>query len=119
MEMLISISIFWIRPCVSITFIPERATEEHIATDRIVSDGIWSGSKKILIDELKLGLYFFEVIDKESKILLYSRGFASVFGEWQTIPEAGKVYGTFHESMRFPWPLKTCYRYSEKTGYIK
>ena len=43
---------------------------------------------KILIDKLELGLYFFEIIDKESKVLLYSRGFASVFGEWQTIPEA-------------------------------
>jgi hypothetical protein len=82
------------------------AKEEHFATDRIVSDGIWSGSKKILIDEHKLGLYFLEVIDSESKILLYSRGFASVFGEWQTIPEAGEKWGTFHESMRFPWPLK-------------
>jgi len=82
------------------------AKEEHFTTDRIVSDGIWSGSKKILIDDLELGLYFFEVIDKESKVLLYSRGFASVFGEWQTIPEAGEKWGTFHESMRFPWPLK-------------
>ncbi|MEI6048604.1 MAG: M64 family metallopeptidase [Bacteroidota bacterium] len=82
------------------------ATEEHFATDRIVSDGIWSGSKKTLIDDLRLGLYFFEVIDKESKVLLYSRGFASIFGEWQTIPEAGEKWGTFHESLRLPWPNK-------------
>jgi hypothetical protein len=82
------------------------ANEEHFATDRIVSDGIWSGSKKILIDDIRLGLYFFQVIDKESKVLLYSRGFASVFGEWQTIPEASEKWGTFHESLRLPWPLK-------------
>lgn len=82
------------------------ATEEHFAVDRIVSDGIWSGSKKLLIDDLKLGLYFLEVLDKESKVLLYSHGFASVFGEWQTIPEASEKWGTFHESARFPWPLK-------------
>jgi hypothetical protein len=82
------------------------ATEEHFATDRIVSDGIWSGSKTILIDDLLLGPYFFQVIDKESKVLLYSRGFGSVFGEWQTIPEASEKWGTFHESVRFPWPLK-------------
>ena len=44
------------------------------------------------------------MIDKESKVLLYSRGFASVFGEWQTIPEASENWGTFHESIRFPWP---------------
>ncbi len=82
------------------------ATEEHFATDRIVSDGIWSGSKTILIDDLRLGPYFFQVIDKESRVLLFSRGFGSVFGEWQTIPEAGEKWGTFHESVRFPWPLK-------------
>ena len=79
--------------------------EEHFATDRIVSDGVWSGSKSILIDELRLGLYFVEIADRDSKALLYSRGFASVFGEWQTIPEAGEKWGTFHESFRFPWPL--------------
>lgn len=82
------------------------ATEEHFAKDRVVSDGIWSGSKKTLLDALELGPYFFEVIDKESKVLLYSKGFGSVFGEWQTIPEASEIWGTFHESVRFPWPLK-------------
>jgi hypothetical protein len=46
------------------------------------------------------------VIDKETKILLYSRGFASIFGEWQLTPEAQLGWGTFHESLRFPWPLK-------------
>jgi hypothetical protein len=82
------------------------ATEEHFSKDRIVSDGVWSGSRKTLIDKLELGPYYYEVIDKESKILLFSRGFGSVFGEWQTIPEASEVWGTFHESVRFPWPNK-------------
>jgi hypothetical protein len=78
--------------------------EEHFAIDQIVSDGKWPGSKTILKDKLELGLYFFEVIDKTSEKVLYSRGFASVFGEWQSIPEADKEWGTFHESLRFPWP---------------
>lgn len=83
------------------------AKEEHFAKDRVVSDGIWGGSKKSLVDDLNLGPYFYEVIDKESGILLYSRGFASVFGEWQSIPEASEVWGTYHESVRLPWPKKT------------
>lgn len=82
------------------------AKEEHFALDQVVSDGAWPGSATTLIDKLELGLYFYEVVDKESKILLYSRGFASVFGEWQTTPQADSVWGTFHESLRFPWPLK-------------
>lgn len=79
---------------------------ESFAIDRIVSDGPWPGSKKILIDPLELGLYLFQVVDAESGTLLFSRGFASIFGEWQTTPEAGEMNGTFHESIRFPWPLK-------------
>ncbi len=79
---------------------------EHFAVDKILSDGEWYGSTKTLIDELELGYFFFEVIDQESKTLLYSRGYASIFGEWQWTPEAKEEWGTFHESIRFPWPLK-------------
>lgn len=79
---------------------------EHFAADKILSDGEWYGSTKVLIDELELGYFFFEVIDQESKTLLYSRGYASIFGEWQTTPEAKEEWGTFHESVRFPWPIK-------------
>lgn len=83
-----------------------NSKEEKFAVDKVLSDGTWGGSKKILIDKLELGPYFFEVLDKESNVLLYSRGFANVFGEWQTIPEADQQWGTFHESLRFPWPKK-------------
>ena len=83
-----------------------NSKQEMFSVDKVLSDGTWGGSKKILIDKLELGPYFFEVIDKETHTLLYSRGFANVFGEWQTTPEADKQWGTFHESIRFPWPLK-------------
>lgn len=82
------------------------AAEEHFAIDRILNDGPWSGSKTQLIDNLNFGLYFFVILDLTSGKILYNRGFASIFGEWQTIPEAKEGWGTFHESMRFPWPLK-------------
>lgn len=81
------------------------ADEEHFSVDRILNEGTWAGSKTKVLDDLKLGLYFFEVYDKPSGQLLYSRGFASIFGEWQTIPEAKEKWGTFHESIRFPWPI--------------
>lgn len=84
-----------------------NASEEHFAVDRILSDGIWPGSKTILLDNLNLGPYQFDVMDKENGTLLYSRGFASIYGEWESIPEAKKQWGTFHESIRFPWPQKT------------
>ena len=57
-----------------------------------------------LTDTLDLGLYCFEVRDQQSQQLLYARGFCSVFGEWQTTAPAKQQWGTFHESLRFPWP---------------
>jgi hypothetical protein len=80
--------------------------EEIIALDRIVSDGPWAGSRTRLIDTTNLGKYYFEVIDRETNQVLYSRGFASVYGEWETTDEAKDRPGTFHESLRFPWPKK-------------
>ncbi|MCD4664638.1 MAG: hypothetical protein K8R68_05140 [Bacteroidales bacterium] len=77
------------------------ATEEHFAVDRIFNDGDWSGSKTVLLDELNRGLYFFEVQDTKTGVMLYSRGFSSIFGEWQTIPEGEEKWGTIHESIRF------------------
>jgi hypothetical protein len=80
--------------------------EELIALDSVVSDGPWPGSRTRLIDTLNLGNYFFEVIDRETNQPIYSRGFASVFGEWITTDEAKERTGTFSESVRFPWPRK-------------
>jgi hypothetical protein len=80
------------------------ATEEHFSFDQAVSDGKWPGSRTLLADNLRLGPYLFEVADKASGRMIYSRGFASVFGEWQTTPEADNSWGTFSESLRFPWP---------------
>src|SRR5512145_721866 len=80
--------------------------EEHFSYEMALNDGIWSGSLTQLIDPIRLGLYMLEVTDAATGQLLYSRGFASVFGEWQTIPEAENQWGTFTESLRFPWPLK-------------
>ncbi len=78
--------------------------EEHFSVDRILNDGNWPGSKTRLLDDLNRGLYFYEVADEKTGETIYSRGFASIFGEWQTIPEAKEQWGTFHESVRFPWP---------------
>ena len=83
-----------------------NATEEHFSPDRIVRDGVWPGSHTQLLDPTNLGKYFFEVIDRETNVPVYSRGFASVYGEWETTPEAKQLWRTFHESLRFPWPKK-------------
>jgi hypothetical protein len=79
---------------------------EIVALDRVVNDGPWPGSRTRLVDDTNLGKYRFEVHDAADGILLYSRGFASVYGEWETTAERRKVHRTFHESLRFPWPQR-------------
>ena len=100
-----------------------NATEEHFAVERMVNDGIWAGSKTQLGDELKLGKYFFEIKDPSSGNVLYSRGFSSIYGEWETTPEAKEEWGVFHESMRFPWPRHTVdlvlYKRNESQEFTK
>ncbi|HVT45751.1 MAG TPA: IgA Peptidase M64 [Thermoanaerobaculia bacterium] len=81
--------------------------KEIFGLDRVVSDGPWAGSRTRLVDPTNLGKYLVEVIDHRSNRLLYSRGYASLFGEWETTAEAQKLHRTFHESVRFPWPKKT------------
>jgi len=77
---------------------------EIVALDRVVNDGAWPGSRTQLVDATNLGRYHFEVRDGQSGAVIYSRGFASVFGEWETTPDAKTAHRTFHESLRFPWP---------------
>lgn len=78
--------------------------EEIVALDKVVSDGPWPGSRTRLVDTSNLGKYYFEVIDRDTNQVVYSRGFASVYGEFETTSEAKERAATFHESLRFPWP---------------
>ena len=78
---------------------------EVFSLDRIVSDGPWPGSRTRLLDDRSLGTYFFEVIDPSTNQAIYSRGFSSMYAEWETTGEAHTdTHRTFHESLRFPWP---------------
>src|SRR6478672_1915082 len=79
-------------------------TGETLALDRVVNDGAWPGSRTQLIDATNLGTYQVEVRAKNGGTLIYSRGYASVYGEWSTTAEATQAQRTFHESVRFPWP---------------
>ena len=77
---------------------------ETIALDRVVNDGPWAGSRTQLEDPTNLGKYMFEVRETGTQALLYSRGFASIYGEWETTGEEKTTNRSFHESLRFPWP---------------
>jgi hypothetical protein len=81
-----------------------NATEEYLSLDGAAMEGSWPGSLDHAIDDTNLGKYCFEVLDRKTNRLLYSRGFASIFGEWQDTPEAKEIHRQFHASLRFPAP---------------
>ena len=81
------------------------ATQEVFSVDRVVIEALpWPGDPAQAIDSSNLGKYLFEVRDAKTKQLLYSRGFASIYGEWETTDEAKTTKRTFQESLRFPAP---------------
>lgn len=77
---------------------------ESLTLDAVVTEGEWAGSRTQLIDGTNLGKYLFEVADRSSNRVIYSRGFATIYGEWETTPEFRTMDRTFHESVRFPRP---------------
>ena len=81
------------------------ATQEIFSVDRVVIEPLpWPGSPAQAIDSSNLGKYIFEIRDQKTGQLLYSRGFASIYGEWETTDEAKSMKRTFQESLRFPAP---------------
>ena len=80
-----------------------NATQEHFSLDRVVVEPLaWPGNPARPIDVLNRGKYFFEVVDSATGKVVYSHGFASVYGEWETTAEAKSMNRTFSESLRFP-----------------
>jgi hypothetical protein len=80
-----------------------NATEQRFSLDRIVIEPLpWPGNPAQPIDNTNRGKYLFEVADGATGQLLFSRGFSSIYGEWETTAEAKEMNRTFSESLRFP-----------------
>ena len=77
---------------------------ETISFEKLVEEGPWSGSKKNLIDDLNFGNYFVKVYDDSTDKMIYSRGFSTLYQEWQTTEEAKTVIRTFEGSVIMPFP---------------
>ncbi len=82
-----------------------RGGTDYFSIDRVYEEPHWGGNPRNLVDSMDLGKYQFRVYDFETGELLYSRGFSSIYGEWETTDEArADVMRTFHESAVFPYP---------------
>jgi len=84
-----------------------NANEEYFALKDVMVEPYWGGSHLNLVDTFRYGNYFFEVINPENDSILYSRGFSTLFGEWQTTNEAQKIKRSFTESLIMPLPKQS------------
>jgi hypothetical protein len=92
------------------------ATEEHVSPDRFHLEGDWPGSRIHLVDDTNLDKYRLRVVDPANAETVWSRGFSSIYGEWETTGEAKQGWRTFHESQRFPEPRGPARLVLEKRG---
>ncbi|MDH3268299.1 MAG: IgA Peptidase M64 [Ignavibacteria bacterium] len=95
----------------------------YYSFDELIEEPYWGGSKVNLIDKFNYGRYKFEVYDVASNKFIYSRGYSTIFNEWQTTEEAKNTLKTFSETVVFPFPKKPVsvifYASNRKNEWIK
>ncbi|KFL36017.1 IgA Peptidase M64 [Arenimonas donghaensis] len=83
------------------------AQTEHFALERVVVEPLpWPGNPARPIDTSNRGMNLLRVLDPDTGEVLYSRGYSTIFGEWQSTAEAGNIQRSFQESLRIPMPGK-------------
>ena len=81
------------------------ANTETFSLHQVVIEPLpWPGHPEKPLDTLQRGHFLFQVEDPETGVVLNSRGYSSIFQEWQHTGEAREMTRTFHESVRFPKP---------------
>ncbi len=81
-----------------------NAEDEFYEFDTLYAEKFWGGSKTNLIDIFDFGNYKFEVYDAATNELLYSRGYSSLFREYQSTAEGKDGMKDFAETVVFPYP---------------
>lgn len=84
-----------------------NALEVNVYPQQMKQEPFWAGSLNNMIDPFEYGSYRLKIIDAESNNLIYSKGFSTLFQEWQTTAEAKKMDRIFYHCMVFPFPKKT------------
>ena len=81
----------------------------HYVFERFVIEPYFGGSKVNLIDPFNFGTNRVKVIDAQTNTLIYSRGYNTLFREWQTTDEARVMERCYEESVSVPLPLNEAY----------
>jgi len=81
-----------------------NAKEEKVYFQQMKKEPFWAGSKFNLTDVFNYGNYRFRVFDLKSDSLLFSKGFSTLFEEWQSTAEAKEIDRTYYQTAVFPFP---------------
>ncbi len=81
-----------------------NAQTEKFYFDELIEEPYWAGSKNNLIDHKGYGNNRVEVRTVDTNELIFSRGYCTLFGEWQTTPEAKLTDCCYPESVVMPFP---------------
>lgn len=94
-----------------------NAVSEKFEIQNFIKYGIWSGSRKYLIDNFNNGTYHVKVYDSNTGSVIYSKGFDSFFKEYQTSSEAISGQSkSFEEVILIPFPIIPVKLVIEKTS---
>jgi len=83
-----------------------NSKEERVYPEQIKKEPFWAGSKKNLVDPFNYGNYRFRIFDIKTDSLLFSKGFSTLFEEWQSTAEAKEIDKTFYQTAIFPFPKR-------------
>jgi len=72
--------------------------------EQLKEEPFWGGSKKNLLDIFNYGDYRLQVFDSTGKVMIYSRGFSTLFREWLDTDEAKKISRSYYGSVVMPYP---------------
>lgn len=86
-----------------------KTTDAYL--QQLIEEPHWGGRQGHLDHSLRLGDYLMVLKNKESKEVIYEEGFATLFEEWQSTAEAGKMSKSFDNSIILPYPKKEAILY--------
>jgi len=99
-------------------FLAGNSGEEFAFFREMKQEPFWGGSKQNLIDPYNYGTYRYCVYDSATNEMIYSKGFCSLFQEWQFTAEAKMMRRAFPMTAVIPFPKRTIRFLIEKRNYF-
>ena len=80
------------------------AGEEVVYLRQMKKERYWAGPESHLVRPFGYGNHQVRVTDTTGEKIFYSRGFSTLFGEWQTTAESSQKSRAFQHTIRIPFP---------------